>query len=39
MLCRLDSSSSSGMKSIVPIRPVACVSGVLDLGDAVVKLF
>ncbi|CAK9042507.1 unnamed protein product [Durusdinium trenchii] len=35
---RLD-DGSSGMKTLVPIRPIACLTGVLDLGDAVVKIF
>ncbi|CAL1125989.1 unnamed protein product [Cladocopium goreaui] len=36
---RLDCNNSSGLKTIVPIRPVACVTGVLDLGETVIKIY
>ncbi|CAK9042284.1 Uncharacterized protein SCF082_LOCUS32839 [Durusdinium trenchii] len=36
---RLDSNNSSGTRTIVPIRPIACAAGVLDLGETVVKLY
>ena len=35
---RLD-CSSNGLKTIVPIRPIACLSGVLDLQEAHVRIF
>lgn len=36
---RLDTSNSNGVKTIVPIRPIACLSGILDLGETVVRFF
>lgn len=36
---RLESSGSTGVKTLVPIRPIACVNGVLDLKEATVKSF
>ncbi|CAK9107687.1 Uncharacterized protein SCF082_LOCUS50126 [Durusdinium trenchii] len=36
---RLTFQTCVGMKTLVPIRPIACLTGVLDLGDAVVKIF
>ena len=36
---RLDCSSSNGLKTIVPIRPIGCLSGVLDLQEAHVRIF
>lgn len=35
---RLDSSQKSGVKTLVPIRPVACCAGTMDLGSTVVRL-
>lgn len=37
--CRLDTTDTSGVKTLVPIRPIACLTGTLDLGTTVVKLF
>ncbi|CAL1160761.1 unnamed protein product [Cladocopium goreaui] len=36
---RLDTTDTSGVKTLVPIRPIACLTGTLDLGTTVVKLF
>ena len=38
-LGRLDTNNSAGLKTIVPIRPIAVLSGTLDLDQVVVKLF
>ena len=35
---RLDSSSGSGTKVVVPIRPVLCLSGNLDINDSTTRL-
>ena len=38
--CRLDTNDAAGVKTLVPIRPVACLTlGILDIDQAVVKLF
>ena len=36
---RLDTNNASGVKTLVPLRPIACVTGVLDLGSTVMKVF
>lgn len=36
---RLDANNASGVKTLVPLRPIACVTGVLDLGSTVIKMF
>lgn len=36
---RLETNSSSGVKTIVPIRPIAVVKGVLDLVDSHMRIF
>ena len=38
-LGRLDCNNTAGLKTLVPIRPVMCLAGVLDLDQVVVKLF
>lgn len=35
---RLDTTSEGGVKTISPIRPVACLAGQLDLGASVTRL-
>eukprot|EP00435_Cladocopium_sp_Y103_P069260 s569_g33.t1 len=37
--CRLDANNSTGTMTLVPIRPIACLNGTLDLGTTVMKLF
>ena len=35
---RLDATSEGGVKTISPIRPVACLAGQLDVGQSVTRL-
>lgn len=35
---RLESANAEGLKKISPIRPTACLDGILDLGEAIVRL-
>lgn len=32
-------NSTNGVKTLVPIRPIACLSGVLDLGETYIRIF
>lgn len=36
-LCRLE-TKTDGTKMVVPIRPIACTSGVMDLDQIVVRM-
>ena len=40
-LIRIDANNSEGVKTITPIRPIACLSGSLTLpqGDQVIRMF
>ena len=38
ILCRLDATSEGGVKTISPIRPVACLAGQLEVGQSVTRL-
>lgn len=35
---RLESTGDGGTKTLVPIRPIACNSGVVDIGEAIIRL-
>lgn len=35
---RLESAADGGTKTLVPIRPIACTSGILDLGESILRL-
>ena len=37
-LLRLDVSNTTGVKVLMPIRPVMALSGNLDLGEASIRL-
>lgn len=36
--CRLDAAGENGLKTLTPIRPVACVAGSLDVAESIIKL-
>jgi len=36
--CRLDATADGGCKTVVPIRPIACIAGNLDIADAIVRM-
>jgi hypothetical protein len=34
----LDAAGENGLKTLTPIRPVACVAGILDVAESIIKL-
>ena len=35
---RLEAAGDDGTKNLVPIRPIACTSAILDVGEAIIRL-
>lgn len=35
---RLDAAGEGGLKNIVPIRPIACTAGILDINETIIRL-